>query len=164
MDNQYMDNQYMNDLYNYCCLRTDLKNENIKDITDEHSVKLFNEIVVDINNTYIGIMKKSANMGNNYAKLYQGEMPDKIVDNLQYHLSLFFKNFKILILNDNKSLLDILISDYDMYSIYIIWGDDLKKIDEDKSTNTENIENNTVEEDVDELKIDNLMMEYELIE
>jgi hypothetical protein len=51
-----------------------------------------------------------------------------------------------------------------MYSIYIIWGDDLKKIDEDKSTNTENIENNTVEEDVDELKIDNLMMEYELIE
>jgi len=156
-----MNNQYMNDLYNYCCLKTDLKNDNIKRITNEYYVKIFNEIIVDINNTYIENMKDSANMGNNYSKLYKGEIPDKIVDNLQYHLSLFFKNFKILILNDNKSLLDILISDYNMYSIYIIWGDDLKNLNIDKCTNTKN---KTIEEDVDELKIDNLMMEYELIE
>lgn len=163
-----MNSQYMEDLYNYCCLKTAHGNNKIlRNIDNKKYIKKFNDILLNINKSYINKIKVGANNGNNYALIYKGEIPDNIIDNLDNHLCKFFKHFKILIALDVQSILDILISDYNIYNIYIIWEDN-KEL-HDTSTNTENDENDekdedlTIYEEVEELVDENLMDEFELI-
>lgn len=160
-----MNSQYMEDLYNYCCLTSKQKNHNRnRNIKSDKYTKKFNDILISINNSYINKIKAGANYGNNYALIYKGEIPDNIINDLEQHLSEFFTNFKVLIMLDLQSILDILISEYNIYNIYVIWDIETKQT-QNNSTNTENEnENLTIGEEVNNLMDDNLMNEYEFIE
>jgi len=154
----------MEDLYNYCCIKTANKT-NLSPINiDNKYINKLNDILVSINNSYINKIKAGANNGNNYALIYKGEIPDNIIDNLDKHLCKFFEHFKILIALDVRSVLDILISDYNIYNIYIIWNNDNKEL-QDNSTNTEEKDEYlTIDEEVDKLVDDNLIYEFEFID
>ena len=166
-----MNSQYMEDLYNYCCLKSKQGNRNInRNIRSDKYTKRINDILININKSYINKIKAGADYGNKYALIYKGEIPDNIINDLEQHLSKFFTNFKILIMLDIQSILDILIAEYNIYNIYIMWDKEINQT-QHNSTNTENKDENEVEdenltigEEVDNLMNDNLIDEYEFIE
>lgn len=129
-------NIYMEDLYNFCCLKTSIFKNNQKKANN----KIKNNILKEINNNYEEIMKYDSIHGYNYSLLYEGEIPELIIKELNTKLTSYFYNFKIVIKQKERSFLDKLLMN-NIYHIFILWNDNINPIN-DNITPTNNNDNN----------------------
>lgn len=130
----------IDDLYNFCCLKTQIYRSNV-----ENNCRIFkNNILEYINGCYETKMVDNAVNGYNYSVLYEGEIPYIIIKELQEELSNYFYNFKIKIHKIHPSFFDKILNKHDIYQIIVVWKkDDYNSTDIDTISNDiDNISNN----------------------
>ena len=106
----------INDLYNFCCLKTQIYRSNV-----ENNCRILkNNILEYVNGCYETKMVDNAINGYNYSVLYEGEIPYIIIKELQEELSDYFYNFKIKINKIHPSFFDKILNKHDIYQIIVI--------------------------------------------
>ena len=137
----------INDLYNFCCLKTQIYRSNF----ENHCRIIKNNIIEYINGCYETKMVDNAINGYNYSILYEGEIPYIIIKELKEELCDYFNNFKIKVNKIESGLFDKILNKHDIYQIIIIW--EKESIDSNNILETINDNDTNISDDNEEIKL-----------